>query len=340
MGLLKVIEWKDENKEVIVHRFDYNKSKDFIARGSALTVRESQVAIFVDKGRLADVFLPGYYKLDTENVPILTKLMSWKYGFESPFKSDIYFVNTKQFINQKWGTSNPLLVRDKDFGPIQIRGFGTYSFRVNDAYIFMKELASTNSTYDVSDIRDYLKSLIVTAIADTVAESGLPILDLAANLRELGDLVVKATKAEFSQIGLEISKINIENFSLPKELEDAMMRNTSLGMRRQNLDVELELSRIEALKEAAKNPGAAGTMMGAGIGWGMGQSFGRDISQSANRDAQEKEVMLICPGCGKQIKANSKFCSECGYKIVTVCPACGKTVAPGTKFCGDCGTKL
>ena len=131
MALLKNIEWTDTESNLIVWKYPIGKNQ--INKGSALTVRESQVAIFVDKGRLADVFLPGFYKLDTQNMPILTKLMSWKYGFETPFKSDIYFVNTKQFTNQKWGTVNPILVRDKDYGAVRIRGFGNYSFKVDDA---------------------------------------------------------------------------------------------------------------------------------------------------------------------------------------------------------------
>ena len=145
MGILKNIEWTDTDSNLIVWK--YPITKDQVNKGSALTVRESQNVVFVDKGRLADVFLPGYYKLDTENLPVLTKLMSWKYGFETPFKSDIYFVNMKQFTNQKWGTVNPILVRDKDYGAVRVRGYGTYSFRVTDPYVFMKELSGARSSF-------------------------------------------------------------------------------------------------------------------------------------------------------------------------------------------------
>lgn len=140
MALLKVIEWTDNSSDTIVYKVDMKGNQ--INRGSALTVRDSQVAIFCDKGRMADVFLPGFYKLDTDSLPVITKLLSWKYGFETPYKSDVYFVNTKQFTGQKWGTSNPIMIRDADYGAVRVRGFGTYSFRVKDAFVFMQELSA------------------------------------------------------------------------------------------------------------------------------------------------------------------------------------------------------
>lgn len=187
MALLKNIEWTDDSSDLLVYK--YPVSKNQINRGSALTVRESQVAIFVDKGRLADVFLPGYYKLDTDNLPILTKLLSWKYGFETPFKSDIFFVNTKQFTNQKWGTVNPIIVRDKDYGVVRIRGFGNYSFKVDDAYVFMKNLSGTNSSYKSSEITDYLRSIVLSGISDAIGESKISVLDMAGNLQDFSKTV-------------------------------------------------------------------------------------------------------------------------------------------------------
>ena len=135
MAILKVIEWTDDTRNTIVYKVDMKGN--VIKKGSALTVREGQVAVFCDKGRMADVFLPGFYKLDTDSLPVITKLLSWKYGFETPFKSDVYFVNTHRFTNQKWGTSNPIMVRDADYGAVRVRGYGTYSFRVKDAFVFM-----------------------------------------------------------------------------------------------------------------------------------------------------------------------------------------------------------
>ena len=169
--LLKVIEWKDESQNTILYRFDV-PDRYAIMRGSQLTVRESQVCIFVVEGKIADVFTPGRYKLDTENLPVLTALYSWKYAFETPYTGDVYFVNTKQFINQKWGTSNPIMMRDKDFGMIRLRGYGIYSYKVEDAVKLMRELSGTNQQFKTENIADQLRKMILSTVTDVIAESG------------------------------------------------------------------------------------------------------------------------------------------------------------------------
>ena len=338
MGLLKVIEWKDDSSNIIVHKIDLKK--DYVTKGSKLTVREGQVAIFADKGKMADVFLPGYYNLDTDNVPILTKLMSWKYGFESPFKSDIFFVNTKQFTGMRWGTQNPIIIRDKDFGAVRVRGYGTYAFKVEDAYIFMKELSGTGSSYATEDISQYLRSMVVTGISDAIAESGIPVLDMASSLLELGEIVRKSLSARLSQLGVQVTQFNFENFSLPENLEKALDKQTELGMMRQNMDVYTQMAQADALKEAAKNPGMAGGMMGAGIGWGMGANMGRAFGNQINEVAQPKEEKETCSACNATIKKGSKFCPECGKAVGSFCPQCGKSVSKGAKFCPECGKSL
>ena len=235
MALLKVIEWADNSSNTIVYKID--TKKDIIKKGSALTVREGQVAIFCDKGRMADVFLPGYYKLETDSLPILTSLLSWKYGFESPFKSEVYFVNTARFAKQRWGTANPIMLRDPDFGAVRVRGYGTYSFRVKDAYVFMTELSGSHSTFRTEDITDHIRSMLVMAISDAMGESGISVVDMAANLMELSDAVKKSLDKRFEEMGLELSDFNFENVSLPAELEKAMDENARLGMFRRNMDV-------------------------------------------------------------------------------------------------------
>jgi len=343
MGMLKIVEWKDNSTNTIVYKYEYNIKKDFIAKGSKVIVRDSQVCVFADKGRMADVFEPGTYTMDTDNIPLLTKLMSWKYGFESPFKSDVYFVNTKQFPNNKWGTSNPIIVRDKDFGMVRVRCFGTYTFRVKDAYIFMKELSGTRSSYRTEDITGWLRSLVVTGTADAIGESKIPLLDMAGNLLELSEIVRKAMEEKMEAVGVELTAFNIENFSMPENLEKALDKQIELGMMRQNIDVYTQMSQAEALKEAAKNPGMAGSTMGAGIGLGMGVGMGQTFNQMASQNvqqAQPKEEKMKCPHCGKEIKAGSKFCPECGKPTGNVCPKCGATVSEGAKFCPECGTSL
>ncbi len=338
MGMLKVIEWKDDSTDTIVHKYFINK-KDFITKGSMLIVRDSQAAIFADKGKMADVFLPGTYKLDTSNVPLLTTLMSWKYGFESPFKSDVYYVNTKQFTNRKWGTMNPIMIRDKDFGPVRVRGYGSYAFRVSDPYVFMQQLSGTNSSFETADIDDWLRSTIVTGITDTIAESKIPVLDMAANLMELGEVVKKALAPDLDEIGIELTKFNFENFSLPEHLEKVLDKTTELGMMRGSMDVYTQMAQADALRDAAKNPGMAGSMMGAGIGVGMGAGMGQMFGSAftAKPAAPQTEK---CPHCGASAKTGAKFCPDCGKPMQEQCPKCGAVVKEGAKFCSECGASL
>lgn len=336
MGMLKLIEWKDNTSNTIVFRYDLKK--DYITRGSKLTVRESQACIFCDKGQMADVFLPGYYTLDTDNVPLLTKLMSWKYGFESPFKSDIFFVNTKQFINQRWGTKNPIIIRDADYGAVRVRAFGTYSFRVSDPYYFMKEIFGTVKSYRTEDIAEWLRSTIVTRATDIVGESKIPILDMAGNLVELGNIVANELNATLRESGIEIVVFNFENFSMPEALEKALDESTSLGILGKNMDVYERKAQADALKEAAKNPGTAGGMMGAGLGMGLGMRMAQAFAPAAPTAATPD--LIKCPSCSAMIASTSKFCPDCGTPIKTFCSACGQKVAPGTKFCPECGGKI
>ncbi len=361
MGLLKNIEWTDDSKNTIVYKVDMRN--DYVSKGSVLTVRDSQACIFAHKGKMADVFLPGYYKLDTDSIPILTTLMSWKYGFQNPFRSDIYFVNTKQFTGFKWGTANPIIIRDKDYGAVRVRGYGSYSFRVTDPFVFMQELSGTNSSFTTQDITEYLKSVVVSGISDAIGECKIPVLDMAGNLIELGEMVQKSMQPTFNSLGLELTKFVFENFSMPKELEEALDKNATLGIMRGNLDAYTQMAQADALKEAAKNPGMAGSAMGAGMGFGMGQAFSNMYSgAAANKPAEEKNVCpkcgakvsahakfcpecgsamgLTCPDCGAPIKQGAKFCPECGKKLTASCPKCGASVKAGAKFCPDCGEKL
>ena len=305
---------------------------DQVNKGSALTVSEGQVAIFIYKGKLADVFLPGFYKLDTDNMPLLTKLMSWKYGFQTPFKADIYFVRTTQFTNQKWGTANPIILRDQDYGAVRIRAYGNYSFRIHDAYVFMQNISGNCSSYTSEEISNYLRSMVVGGISDALGESKLSILDLAGNMQEMGNIVEAKLSKNFNEIGLALSKFNFENFSLPEQLEKALDENSALSMYRKNLDVYKAKGQTDAMINASKNTGTIGGLMGAGIGMGMG-------NQMANQMASGN-AGTFCPNCKAEVKSNTKFCPECGTKIKPVCPNCKKELPANTKFCPDCGTKL
>ena len=345
MALLKVIEWADNSSNTIVYKID--TKKNVIKKGSALTVREGQVAIFCDKGRMADVFLPGYYKLDTDSLPILTSLLSWKYGFESPFKSEVYFVNTRRFTKQRWGTANPIMLRDPDFGAIRVRGYGTYSFRIKDAYVFMTELSGSHSTFTTEDITDHIRSMLVMAISDAMGESGVSVVDMAANLMELSDAVKNSLSKRFDELGLELSDFNFENVSLPAELEKAMDENARLGMMRRNVDVYAQLAQADAMKSAAQNPGMAGAGMSAGLGLGMGMQMmnamnGMNAKTPVQTPAASAAATKLCPKCGTQVSADSKFCTKCGSNLAVaeggICKKCGAKLTPNAKFCPECGT--
>lgn len=346
MGILKLIEWKDDSRDTIVYRVDMKN--DYITKGSKLTVREGQAAVFCHKGKMADVFLPGFYTLDTDNVPLLTKLMSWKYGFESPFKSDVFFVSTRQFTGEKWGTLNPVIVRDADYGAVRVRAYGTYSFRVDDPYVFMTELSGTGARYGTRDITDFLRSMLVTRVTDIVGESKVPVLDMAGNLVEFGGMVEEQIKPDFKRMGLELVKFNFENFSMPEALEKALDESTSLGILGKNMNVYMQKAQADALINASKNPGAGSVMgagMGAGMGLGMGAAMGSMFGNMANMGAQQNAGASqgggTCPKCGANVRAGAKFCPECGSKLGTeTCPKCGAQVKAGAKFCPECGSKL
>lgn len=348
MALLSVIEWADNSRNTIVHKID--TKKNVIKNGSALTVREGQVAVFCDKGRMADVFLPGYYKLSTDSLPVLTTLLSWKYGFETPFKSEVYFVNTRRFATQRWGTANPIMLRDADFGAVRVRAFGTYSFRVKDAYVFMTELSGSHSGYSTDDITGHIRSMLVMAISDAMGESGVPVIDMAANLMELSAAVKKSLDKRFEEIGLELCDFNFENVSLPAELEKAMDESARLGMMRKNVDVYSQLAQADAMKEAAKNPGGmAGNAMNAGLGLGFGMQFLNAMTNMSSAlqnhgaaNPMATASMQSCPKCGSPVASGMKFCSKCGQSIGGAsgakCAKCGAALSANAKFCPECGT--
>ncbi len=338
MGILKVVEWKDNTQDTLVYKVDLRK--DNIHKGSMLTVRDSQAVVFADRGKMADVFLPGTYKLDTDSIPLITAMMSWKYGFENPFKSDIYFVNTKQFTSLKWGTTNPIIIRDKEYGAIRVRGFGSYSFRVSDPYLFMKEITGTVSSFKTSDITNHLRSIVVTNITDAIGESDLTILDMAGNLLEFGETVKESLNPRLSEIGVTITQFNFESFTMPEELEKALDESTRLNMLGRNIDTYTRLAQADALKEAAKNPGMQGSTMGAGIGMGMGVSMGNMFANNMNQSQAPQDNKTACIHCNAQIRVGAKFCPECGKPQSDICPNCNTPVKKGAKFCPECGTSL
>ena len=338
--LIDVIEWSDNSSKTMVHKYDMNGKE--IMMGAQLTVRESQVAIFVNEGEIADVFEPGRYELQTSNMPILTALKSWKYGFNSPFKSDVYFVNTKQFLDMKWGTSNPVMMRDAEFGMIRVRAFGIYSFRVSDAAKFLKEVFGTAALFTVEGVEGQIKRTLVSGLSDAIAESKIPALDLAANYEELSAYAMQAINPKLAELGLTLCSFVIENISLPEEVEKSIDKRTSMGVLG-NMDQYAKYQAAEAIRDAANNQnGMAGMGVGMGAGAAMGQMFTQSMNPSAAASAPAAAATAVCSACGASIAAGSKFCPECGAKQTagSFCGNCGTAVPAGTKFCPECGTKL
>ncbi|MFN3260372.1 MAG: SPFH domain-containing protein [Pikeienuella sp.] len=264
---IDVIEWTDDTRDTMVWRFERHGNE--IKYGAKLTVREGQAAVFVHEGQLADVFQPGLYMLETNNMPVMTTLRHWDHGFKSPFKSEIYFVSTRRFQDLKWGTKNPIMLRDPEFGPVRLRAFGTYSARVIDPALFLREIVGTDGEVTTEEVTFQLRNVIVSRFAVALAASGIPALDLAANMGELAELLRKKIAPELAEYGVETPALMIENISLPEEVEKALDRRTSMGVVG-DLSKYAAYTQAEAMRAAAENPGGAGAGMGAGLGMGMG----------------------------------------------------------------------
>ncbi len=275
---IQIIEWLDDSNNTLVYRFPVHDQE--IKMGAQLTVRENQVAIFINEGQVADLFKPGRYELSTQNMPIMTTLRSWKYGFDSPFKAEVYFFNTRLFTDLKWGTQNPVMMRDTDFGMIRIRAFGTYAMRISDAKEFFKTVVGTQGLTTTEDILVQLRSTIVSNLSDIIAESKIAALDLASSYRELSTLAQKELAPSFAAFGLELARFNIDNVSLPEEVEAAIDQRTKLGVLGDRMGQYTQMQAAESIKVAAANPGGiAGAGVGLGAGVAMGQAMGAAFGQ-------------------------------------------------------------
>ncbi len=274
-----VIEWTDDSSDTMLWRFERHGNE--IKYGAQLTVRESQIAVFVNEGRVADVFEPGMYTLETANLPIVSTMENWHHGFSSPFKAEVYFVNTKRFTDLKWGTKHPVTLRDPEFGPVRLRGFGTYVTRIKDAVTFIREIAGTDGHFTTGEISDQLRNMIVSRFSSVMADSGIPVLDLAANYENLGTYLTNKIKPEFDLYGLELSQMMVESVSLPAVVEEALDRRTASGVIG-DLTRYTQYQTAEAIAAAAENPGGAA---GAGIGIGAGVAMGQQMVDQMNQGA-------------------------------------------------------
>lgn len=269
---IDVISWLDDTRDTMVWRFE--RRGQAIKYGAKLTVREGQAAVFVHEGQLADVFGPGLYMLETNNMPILTTLQHWDHGFNSPFKSEVYFVNTTRFNDFKWGTKNPIMCRDPEFGPVRLRAFGTYSMRVADPAVFLKEIVGTDGEFTADEISNQIRNVIVQEMSRVLAGSGIPVLDMAANTADLAKLIATAIAPKIAEYGLTLPEFYIENVSLPEEVEKVLDKRTSMGIVG-DLNKYMQFNAAEALGQPG---GGAGAMMGAGVAAGMGMAMGQGMA--------------------------------------------------------------
>ena len=327
---IDVIEWTDEGSDLLVYRFP--RSDREIKMGAQLTVRESQNAAFVNEGKLADVYRPGRYELETKNMPIMTTLRSWAHGFNSPFKAEVYYFNMRQFTGLKWGTANPVTVRDPELGLARIRAFGLYALRVKDPAKLMRQASGTSGDFRVADLETQLRGSIVNRFSDLVAESKIPFPDLASHLEELGQFGTQRLQPDFEQFGLELTRFLVENVSLPAGVEQVLDKKTGMGVIG-DMGKYAQYQAADAIKDAAQNSGGlAGAGAGLGVGMGMGQLFSQAVQPAA--------ATTPCAKCSKPLSADAKFCPDCGQARVTACPKCKAQVAGSGKFCAQCGAPL
>ncbi len=273
---IDVIHWVDDSRDTMVWRFE--REGHAIKYGAKLTVREGQVAVFIHEGQLADVFTPGLYMLETNNMPILTTINHWDHGFKSPFKSEIYFVNTTRFNNLKWGTKNPIIARDPEFGPVRLRAFGSYTVKVTDGARFLTEIVGTDGEFTMDEISYQIRNIIVQEFSRVLSSAGIPVLDMAANTGDLGKLVANRISQTLAEYGLTMPELYIENISLPKAVEAALDKRTSMGLAG-DLGRFTQYSTAEAMTAAAQNPNGGGGM-GAGLGMGMGMAMAGQMAQA------------------------------------------------------------
>ena len=279
---IDIIQWTEEGDGTLAWRFPMAEME--IQNGASLTVRESQMAVFVNEGQVADVFGPGTYKLTTQTLPVLTYLKNWDKLFQSPFKSDVYFFSTRQQIDQKWGTPQPITIRDKDFGAVRLRAFGNYAFRIADPKLFHTEISGTRESYPVADLEGQLRGLVLQNISNAIAGSGLPFLDLAANQVAFADALAKELQPAFAKIGLQLEGMTVQNVSLPEELQKVLDQKIGMGMVGNDMGKFMQYQTAQAIPKFAEGSGSgdggiAGSAMGLGAGVALGQVLAQNLQQ-------------------------------------------------------------
>jgi membrane protease subunit (stomatin/prohibitin family) len=328
---IDVIQWTESEDGVLAYRYPMQDME--IQNGGSLTVRESQMAAFVNEGKVADIFGPGLYKLTTQTLPILTYLQNWDKKFQSPFKSDVYFFSTRLQTNQRWGTATPITIRDKDFGMVRLRGYGIYSWHISDAKAFHTKISGTREIYHVADIEGQLRNTIIGRMTDAFAQSNVPFLDMAANQVVLGQKIAEGMNPMFTDLGLTLDSFVVENLSLPEELQK--MLDTRVGMNMlgdMNKYTQYQVANSLPIAAANESGGIAGLGVGLGAGLTMANVMTNALRPGENPGAPPAAPVAPPPagpaptGAAPVAGAETKFCMNCG-----------KPIARAAKFCPECG---
>ena len=294
---IDVIEWTESGDGTLAWRFPMADRE--IQNGGSLTVRESQLAVFVNEGKVADVFGPGRHTLTTATLPVLTNLKNWDKLFQSPFKSDVYFFSTRQQLDQRWGTTQPVTIRDKDFGAVRLRAFGNYSFRIADPKLFHTEISGTRDTYTVADLDGQLRGLMLQHISDAVAGSGVAFLDLAANQVEFAKALLDATAPAFDKIGLKLDGVTLQSVSLPEELQKILDQKIGMGMVGGDMGKFMQYQTAQAIPKFAEGAGQGGVVgdaMGLGAGVALGQVMAQQLNQGLHGQAAAAAAAAVPAG--------------------------------------------
>ena len=309
MGFIKkqfidVIEWQEPGNGILAWRYPMQDNE--IQNGARLTVRESQAALFVNEGRAADAFGPGLYTLNTHTLPLLTNLMNWDKLFASPFKSDVYFFSTRLQVDQRWGTPQPVTLRDKDFGAIRVRAFGNYAWRVVDPRKFQQQVSGTRERYVVDEVEGQLRGLVLQHLSDAVAQSGIPFLDLAANQVEFAAQIRTAVAPAFENLGLELDSVTVQNVSLPEELQKVLDQKIGMGMVGQNMGAFMQYQTAQSIPDMAKSAGQggiAGEAMGLGAGIALGQTLAGQLAQGLGQATAQAAAAIHEPVPAQDVMA-------------------------------------
>ena len=329
---IDVIQWTEPEDGILAYRYPMEDME--IQNGGKLTVRDSQLAVFVNEGRIADVFAPGLYTLSTQTLPILTYIMNWDKAFKSPFKSDVYYFSTRLQINQRWGTATPITIRDKEFGAIRMRGYGIYTYKIADAKVFYQKISGTRDMYRVADLEGQLRNTIVARMTDTFAQSSVPFLDMAANQEELGKKIAENLKPSFADLGISLEAFVMENISLPDELQKMLDQRISMNMLG-DMNKYTQFQVAQSLPIAAGNEGggAAGIGVGLGAGMAMAQSMMNAMKPGEQPPPAGGGGPAATPGSGPTAPA-APAAPATGTKF---CMNCGKSIPKAAKFCPECG---